>query len=302
MIERMTPFWSRAALVLGAAFLVSCDGGGPSRAGQYGEGEAIAVAGGRAYSEDAGRPAPPPKAPGPQGSDVAPEGALLAYSYSMGIAAPKGAIEPMSARHQALCVAAGPQRCQVLGASVNRWGEDQVRAHLNLRAAPDWLEEFRADIAGDADAAGGKITSNTVNAEDLTNFIVDLDARLEAKQALRERIRNLLETQEGSLSDILAAERALADVQGEIDSMTARLKAARARVAMSVLNVSYASDPETSVGIFKPLGEAFGDFARTSVESVASAVRFFARAWPFFLLLLGALAILRVWWRGRRKA
>ena len=48
--------------------------------------------------------------------------------------------------------------------------------------------------------------------------------------------RRWLEEREGTLSDMLAAERALADVQGEIDSMTASLEAAKKRVAMSIVN------------------------------------------------------------------
>lgn len=238
----------------------------------------------------------------PSSEEASTAGVMIAYSYSMGVSAPKGAIAPMMNAHQQQCVDAGPEVCQVLGSSVNSWGDDRVSASLNLRAAPEWLETFRARIASDAGDAGGKLTSNNVDAEDLTRYIVDMDARLEAKKTLRDRIKVLLETNEGSLSDVLAAERALSDVQGEIDSMTAQLRAARARVAMSRLNVSYQSDPETSVGLFKPLLQAFGDFGRTSVESLADAVRFVAYAWPFFLVLLFGLAVLRLWWRGRRKA
>jgi hypothetical protein len=236
----------------------------------------------------------PPVEPGEQA------GAMLAYSYSMGVEAPKGAVSALKDAHEAVCMSAGPNVCQVLGSSVNSWDDDHISANLNLRAAPEWLATFRETIVSDADEAGGRITSNSVNAEDLTTYIIDLDARLAAKLALRDRIKNLLETQEGSLSDILAAERALADVQGEIDSMNAQLAAARARVSMSMLSISYRSDPTTSSGVFKPLREAVKGFFRTSVASLAEAVDFVARAWPFFLIALGVLFILRRWWRGRR--
>ncbi len=241
-------------------------------------------------------PAPPPGAePGEQA------GLMLAYSYSMGIKAPKEAVGSLKSAHEKVCMDAGPKLCQVLGSSVNSWGEDYVSANLNLRAAPDWLAGFRESIAADADKAGGRVTSNNVNTEDLTAYLVDIEARLEAKLALRDRIRQLLETRDGTLSDILAAERALADVQGEIDSMTAQRAAARARVDMSALSISYESDPETSTGAFKPLGEAFKSFFRTSIASLAAAVNFVARAWPFFLIAMGVLFVLRAWWRGRRS-
>lgn len=258
----------------------------------------IVVTGARAeYAADGAMPAPPP---GP-GGDVANAGIMLAYSYSMGIEAPKAAIAPLVAAHERACVEAGAKICQVMGSSVNSYGEDQVSGYLNLRAEPKWLEAFRGGVASDAEKSGGELTANTVSTEDLTQYIIDTSARLDAKKTLRERIRTLLETREGTLNDVLAAERALADVQGEIDSMTASLEAARARVAMSALSISYASDPETSVSMWKPLSEAFSAFGRTSMQSLADAVNFIARTWPFFILGLIVLGILRVWWLGRRR-
>ncbi len=278
------------------ALLAGCGGDERSSYGPDMETDTITVTANRkAYSESEPPAAPPPEA----GANA---GVMLAYSYSMGVSVPKGAVEPMMSAHQQQCIAAGSDVCQMLGSSVNSWGDDRVAASLNLRAAPQWLEKFRTSIASDAGGAGGKLTENTVRAEDLTQYIVDMDARLEAKKTLRDRIKVLLETNEGSLSDVLAAERALSDVQGEIDSMTARLRAARARVEMSSLDISYQSDPETSIGVFKPLTQAFGDFGRASVASLADAVRFVARSWPFFIVLMIVLAVLRAWWRGRRKA
>ena len=251
-----------------------------------------------AYAGDGIAPPAPP--PGP-GGDVANAGVMLAYSYSMGIEAPKGAIAPLVAAHERACVEAGPKICQVMGSSVNSYGEDQVSGYLSLRAEPKWLETFRGGVASDAERSGGELTANTVSTEDLTQYIIDNSARLEAKKTLRERIRTLLETREGALNDVLAAERALAEVQGEIDSMTASLEAAKARVAMSALSISYASDPETSVSMWKPLSEAFSAFGRTSLQSLADAVNFIARTWPFFILGLIVLGILRVWRLGRRR-
>lgn len=293
-------YFRRVALAaVSVAALTACS----QQAEQYqsAPAEAVAIsksAGRVAYDDAATSPAPPP---GP-GGDVANAGVMLAYSYSMSIEAPKTAIALLAKAHEKACLEAGPAVCQVMGSSVNAYGEDQVSAYLNLRAEPKWLETFRGSIASDAEKAGGELTANTVSAEDLTQYIIDTSARLEAKKTLRERIKVLLETREGSLNDILAAERALAEVQGEIDSMTASLDAAKARVSMSSLSISYNSDPETSVSMWKPLAEAFNGFGRTSMQSLADAISFVARTWPTLILVLIVLSILRVWWRGRRKA
>lgn len=295
----MTMLKLRALAAASVFALAACSQGGGDYAAAPAESIAVTGSARAAYESDAAiSPAPPP---GPNG-EAANAGVMLAYSYSMAIEAPKTAIAALAKAHEKACLDAGPAVCQVMGSSVNAYGEDQVSAYLNLRAEPKWLETFRGSIASDAEAAGGELTANTVSAEDLTQFIIDTSARLDAKKTLRERIRSLLETREGSLNDILAAERALAEVQGEIDAMTASLDAAKARVSMSALSINYNSDPETSVSMWKPLSEAFGSFGRTSMQSLADAITFVARSWPSLILLLVVLTILRSWWRGRRKA
>jgi hypothetical protein len=37
------------------------------------------------------------------------------------------------------------------------------------------------------------------------------------------------------------------------------------------------------------------------MQSLADAVNFIARTWPFFILGLIVLGTLRVWWLGRRR-
>jgi hypothetical protein len=281
--------------ILGAALtLAACSQESPA----YKDAD-MAVTGARvaapAAMDATSEPAPPPP-----GGAPAEAGAMLAYSYSMGVKAPKTAIEPMVAAHEKKCLDAGTAVCQVLGSSVNTYGEDQVSGYLNLRAEPEWLAGFRSGIASDAEGAGGELTANTSSAEDLTQYIVDVEARLEAKRMLRDRIKEILATRQGSLADVLAAERELANVQGEIDSMTAQLAAAKARVAMSALSISYNSDPETSTSMWKPLAEAFKSFGRNSMASLADAVTFVSRTWPFFLIGLFVLWVLRAWIRGWR--
>ncbi|MDZ7629238.1 MAG: DUF4349 domain-containing protein [Parvularculaceae bacterium] len=296
----MTMLKLRALAAASALALAACSQGSSDYAAAPAESIAVTGSSRAAYESDAAvsSPAPPP---GPNG-EAANAGVMLAYSYSMAIEAPKTAIAVLAKAHEKACLDAGPSVCQVMGSSINAYGEDQVSAYLTLRAEPKWLATFRGSIASDAEKAGGELTANTVSAEDLTQFIIDVSARLDAKKTLRERIKTLLETREGSLNDILAAERALAEVQGEIDSMTASLDAAKARVSMSALSINYTSDPETSVSMWKPLSEAFSGFGRTSMQSLADAVNFVARSWPSLILLLVVLTILRSWWRGRRKA
>lgn len=247
---------------------------------------------------------PPPPPPGQNAG--AKGGVMLAYSYAMGVKAPKNMIEPLVAAHTKICVDAGPALCQVLGSSVNAYNDEQVSGYLSLRAEPKWLAAYRASIPVDAEKAGGKITQNTVSAEDLTTQITDTEARLQAKIALRDRIKALLERRDGTLSDALQAERELANVQGEIDSMTAQLEVMKARVAMSSLTISYETDLNKSGVAINPVAEAFADFGRVTLESLAGVIRFVSMTWLPALFVLGLLFVLRLllplFWTRRKKA
>lgn len=256
----------------------------------------------RAEAMPAESPPPPP----PGQSAGAKGGVMLAYSYAMGVKAPKNSIEPLVAAHTKICFDAGPALCQVLGSSVNAYNDEQISGYLSLRAEPKWLAGYRASIPTDAEKAGGKITQNTVNAEDLTTQITDTEARLQAKIALRDRIKALLERRDGTLSDALQAERELANVQGEIDSMTAQLEIMKARVAMSSLTISYETDLNKSGVAINPVAEAFADFGRVTLESLAGVIRFVSATWFPAICLLVLLYVLRLllplFWSRKKKA
>ena len=69
-----------------------------------------------------------------------------------------------------------------------------------------------------------------------------------ALRATRDRLRQLLE-RAGNVQDVIAVERELARVQGEIESLEARLSVMRSQVALSELAVTLRQRP-----VLGPLG------------------------------------------------
>mgnify|MGYP000895478876 CR=1 FL=1 len=92
------------------------------------------------------------------------------------------------------------------------------------------------DVAMDRIARVGSETSRRVSARDVTEEVVDLQAVLANKTALRDRLRALL-AQAKDVKDIVAVEEQLTRLQGEIDSMEGRLKSIRAQADLSSLSV-----------------------------------------------------------------
>lgn len=303
--------------------LAACDGGGDqalqSKEMDFAAADRVVVTGSRMAGIEAAAPQampapPPPPAPAPgsgsgaaaNAQPAAPEGMLLAYSYSAGFELPVRNVTTLKDRHEAECRAAGPQLCLVLGGSVNGDGENYMNAYLSIRAEPRWLETFRNGLAEDAESANGRMTSQSTTAEDLTRSIVDTEARLEAQETLRERLIALLERPTDEVDDLLAAERELARVQGDIDSARSQLAVMRARVNMSAMTLNYGTlTNPVSIGAFAPVEAALRNFLSTLSGSLALVITIIAAAIPFVIILIPLIIL--VWrgfrrWRGRRRA
>ncbi|MDP2259097.1 MAG: DUF4349 domain-containing protein [Caulobacter sp.] len=283
---------------LALVFVAGCGGpadnaaGGSSRAFKDPSYEVSADAAASATDAAAASPA---SAPGASPAATVPVGApMLAYSYRYGIETPAGKVRELAARHEAACAAAGPALCQVTSSSVDETGEDSLMARLELRAAPAWLKRFRNDLAGDAKAAGGRVTSSNVSSEDLSRQIVDTEARLRAMTTLRDRLQALLADRPGKLSDLVEIERELARVQGDIDSTTSQLAVMRGRVAMSEVTLNYRSrDMLAPSGVWSPLVGAFTDFIGIVAFTLAAMVRLVAWLLPWVLVGGGLIWLFR---------
>ena len=93
------------------------------------------------------------------------------------------------------------------------------------------------DAAMDSVARLGHVVSRSRSAEDVTDDVVDLDARVTSLRASRDRLRQLLD-RATSVSEVLTVERELARAQAELDSLEARLTRARGEVTLARLSVS----------------------------------------------------------------
>jgi hypothetical protein len=262
----------------------------------------------RAAREEAPQAAPAPAAPtdaaGSQQQPSQPTGPspilYLAYSYALGLEIPSERLGGVMDRHVQACQAAGPRLCQLINS--NRTGDPQsyMEGYVSLRGEPNWLNNFKAGMAQQADEAGGRIVSESTTSEDLTRQIVDTEARLRAQTALRDRLQDLLRSRPGRLSDLLEVERELARVQGEIDAVQSALAVMRTRVAMSELTLTYRSSPRpVGSDTFEPLREAFANFLGIIVAGFAAIITIIAVLIPFAIVLVPLVWLLLRWRRSR---
>jgi hypothetical protein len=259
-------------------------------------------------------PAPPPPPEPSQQPTQQPSGPspvlYLAYSYQRGLRLPGDRLIGVMDSHVQACQQAGPRFCQLISANRSGDPETSLSGMVQVRGEPDWLRNFMGGLERQADQAGGKIVSQSTTTEDLTRSIVDTEAHLRAKKTLRDRLQQLLATRPGRLSDLLEAERALAEVQGEIDSIQSNLAVMQTRVSMSELTLSYESEaaPLRS-DLFEPLTEAVADFFGWIVKGFAAIITLIAVALPWALVIGLILWLTKkqraqrrgLFWRHRRE-
>jgi len=143
----------------------------------------------------------------------------------------------------------------------------------------------------------GEITSESTNAADITDQYVDIDARLASAKTLEKRLLELVAERNGTIDSVLAVERELARVRGEIESYEGRLRQWNDQIAMSTLTLTLSTKaPE----IVASSTSFTGRISNTFHDSV-TAMRDFG-GWlliagtallPWLLIVLPALLVLR---------
>jgi hypothetical protein len=143
-------------------------------------------------------------------------------------------------------------------------------------------ENFSAMLAG-ASARGTVLSENT-ETEDVTDQLVDLNARLENLRAERDQLRRIYNRSD-STEDVLAVQERLSDVQGEIERLEAQKRSLEDQVAFSTLRVELREPrPEAATTPGTPFHEQSPLSAlNNSVATLIQVVR--------TLFLLGVIAL-----------
>ena len=141
----------------------------------------------------------------------------------------------------------------------------------------------------------GQVEAVNVNAEDVGEEFVDVQARMDNARRLEQRLIGLLATRTGKLKDVLDVEQALAQVREEIERYEGRIRYLQAHTAMSTLSITV-HEPVPVVGDAgkSVMGEAFKQAWRNFVVFLSVLVQSLG-----VILPLGLIAGV-VWFVTRR--
>jgi hypothetical protein len=155
----------------------------------------------------------------------------------------------------------------------------------------------------------GSVTAESTNANDITDQFVDTEAQLASAQQLEKRLLEIATAKNGSLEQILAVEKELARVRGQIESYQGHLKQWNDQVSLSTLTISM-SQVVAAVAIAPPpppptLGSKTSQSFKGSIDTLRDLATWllisFVALVPWLLFLIpGALGVRRFVRRHRR--
>ena len=276
-----------AASTLG---LAACDGSGSEESSSAVEASADYEAGADAAEEMAESvvdSAGATESAIPQLDDVQVSLPRLAYIYDFAFRLAGEDIGTLQRRHADLCEQQGPASCQIMGMSTDGAAEDgDVSGRLELAVATKHARAFGALLEKEAGTLDAEQVSAQISAEELSKQMVDTEARLEARVELRDRLLEVLRTRKGDVSELVEAERSVAQVNEEIDQAKSWLSEMQNRVAFSRMTVNYESADAPGGDFLRPVEGALGSVGAILGVAVAALVVMGAILLPVGLLVL----------------
>ena len=182
------------------------------------------------------------------------------------------------------------QQGDILGFQNQKPQDSSVRHTASMR-----IRVPQNKLPATLDALGrlGTVQKQTLTAEDVSNQLVDLDARLRNLRKSEELTLKIME-RSGSIGDVLKASQQVNSIRDEIERIDAQLKKLRDQVAYSTillnLETTISASPETQPALGLRMQESWGKATHSVSELTLGllALSLWLVAFSPYLLLGGA--------------
>jgi Domain of unknown function (DUF4349) len=202
-------------------------------------------------------------------------------------------VEAAAQRVRAMATGAGG----FVGSEKSSSGGSRAQSYITIRVP---AEKFDATLS---DAAKlGKELDRSVNAEDVTAAVVDLDARIKAQQASVDSVRRMF-TQAKQLSEVVQLEQELTRRQAELDALLAKQRRLDDLVKLSTITVNLVG-PDTPYVEPKHEDPSFLGGLRSGWDAFGMILKIVSAVLGFLLPFGIAAAVVLVpswWWLRRRR-
>jgi len=163
---------------------------------------------------------------------------------------------------------------------------------LTLKVPADKYEALVAETT-----TLGKVMNQNINASDVTEQYVDLEARLKTQKELEQRLIKLLAEKTARLTDVVEVEQKLASVRQVIESIDGKMRYMRNQSEMSTLTLSLYEPAilttSSGGGFFYELGQSVKKGLRGFTDILAGMITIFIALLPVIILAVIIYWIIR---------
>jgi cob(I)alamin adenosyltransferase len=188
--------------------------------------------------------------------------------------------------------------CEVLTSTITTpTGGAVPSGAITMRVVPDDLQTLLAKIQ-----TLGQIGTHTTEREDVTNQVIDTEAKLKNLTAFRDSLREMLKKPSATVQDLVAIQQQLADTQAELDSQTTQRKILANETEKIAVSISFrAAAAGAARGAFSQVRDAILDSGSVLADSLASLITFIVALIPWLILIVPGVWLLGKAWRRLRR-
>jgi hypothetical protein len=184
------------------------------------------------------------------------------------------------------------QQGDILGFQNQKPPDSSVRQTASVQIR---VPQERLETTVEALAKLGTVENRSLTAEDVTNQLVDSEARLRNLRKSEEMVLKIME-RSGSVGDVLKVSQELSKIRESIERIDAQLKSLRNQVAYSTISltlqtaVSAQQTPEPSLGlrVQETWGKATHSVGELTLGLLGLGIWLLAYS-PYFLLIAAAV-------------
>lgn len=163
---------------------------------------------------------------------------------------------------------------------------------LVLKVPADKYDALISEVS-----AVGKVMSQNINANDITEEFIDLEARQKTQKELEQRLLKLLSEKTARLTDVVEVEQKLASVRQVIESIDGRLRYLKNQSEMSTLTLSLYEPAMLTTssggGFFYELGQGVKSGLRGFTDILRGMITLVIALLPLIILALILFWIIR---------
>jgi hypothetical protein len=171
---------------------------------------------------------------------------------------------------------------------------------MTIRVPAEKFEKALDEIRN----AGGRVVSENLKGQDVTEEFIDIDARLKAKKALEAQFMDIMK-RASSIQEALNVQGQLAEVRTDIEKIEGRKRFLENQSSLSTIKVQVQTPrvfAANSQGFSGRLGDSFETGLGVAMNFILGLVTFFVAVFPFALFIgLPSAFVFRYFWKRQTR-